>query len=60
MWLPKITKFIDKKRPALVAVGTGHLFGESNIINSIKMYTYPCLWRGYDFLKPFAFIVLLI
>lgn len=32
-WLPKIAKLIDKKDSALVAVGTAHLFGESNIID---------------------------
>jgi len=32
-WLPKITKLIDRNDPSLVAVGTAHLFGESNIID---------------------------
>ena len=32
-WLPKITKLIDRKDSALVAVGTAHLFGGSNIID---------------------------
>ena len=34
-WLPKITELIDKKDSTLVAVGTAHLFGESNIIDSL-------------------------
>ena len=34
-WLPKITELIDKKDSALVAVGTAHLLGESNIIDSL-------------------------
>lgn len=35
IWLPKIIKLIDKKISALVAVGTVHLLGESNIIDSL-------------------------
>ncbi len=34
-WLPKIKKLINQKSSALVAVGTGHLFGESNIIGQL-------------------------
>ncbi len=34
-WLPKIIKLIDKKDPALIAVGAAHLLGESNIIDSL-------------------------
>ena len=34
-WLQKITTLINEKDTALIAVGTGHFLGESNIIDSL-------------------------